>query len=506
MNNEPRVKNSIRNIYAGLIFQIISLLMNFLARTVFIKVLGVDYLGVNGLLTNIFTILTFTELVFGVALSYSMYRPIVDNNIEKIGGIFNYYKTLYKKAVIIIGIVGVCIIPLLPYMINSNIATKEIILYYIIFLINIVIYNYFIINTYLMIADQRRYIISMVRIVVDVVCFTVLIVAIILFENYLLYLLLITIKTLIFSVIIHILLKKHYPFVKENFYVTEVDKKRAIMNIKDLFIYRFSMVMLNGTDNILISVFVSTNMVGVYSNYIMVIMGLDALVEVIYSAVSASIGNLAAEKNNESLAEMFRMVQVVSIWLSGTISVCLLILFNDFIIVWIGADYLCAGGTVIIIIVNFYLACVRDSMKMFIEALGLFSKVKYMTLATAVLNIVFSVFLGYNFGITGILAATAISAILTFYWYEAGIIYKAMNSKKNWEYFLLQIISIVLIIANFIITNNVLKLFEFNGVTGFVIKMVLCFVICNSIYFAILFRTKAVKYLVKIIFKTFKCS
>lgn len=495
MNSDSRVKNSVRNIYIGLISQITSLIMNFLLRTVFIKVFGMEYLGVNGFLTNIFNILTFTEVVFGVSLTYSLYKPIANNDVGKIFGIFNYYKKIYKRALIIIGIIGVSIIPLFPYMINSELDTKEVVVYYFLFLINIIIYNYFIINNYLIIADQRKYIISMTMIFVDIVCYTVLMVAIILFKSYFLYLVLITIKTLIFSIIIKVLIKKNYPWVKEKLSAGEEDKNLAHKNIKDLFIYRFSMVMINGTDNILIAIFVSTNMVGLYSNYLMVIMGLDAIVDVIYSAVSASIGNMAAEKESQSLTEMFKVVQVVSMWLSGMIAVCLLVLFNDFVIVWIGEEYLFTWETVIIIVINFYFSCVRDSMKMFRESLGLFSKVKFMISVTAVLNIVFSVLLGYFLGITGILAATAISAVFTYYWYEAGIIYKAMQSTKVWEYFLMQIISIILIIVNYIITSKTLGLFEFDGVTGFVIKMILCFVISNLIYFIILFRTKEVKYL-----------
>ena len=124
-------------------------------------------------------------------------------------------------------------------------------------------------------------------------------------------------------------------------------------------------VLVNSTDNIYISILVGIVWVGYYSNYDLIIMGISSVIAVIYSAVSSSVGNLIAEKDNEAAYEIFKMVQVISIWLSGMTVICLLILFKDFITLWIGEEYLLSETVVIIIVVNYYLSCVRDSMKIF---------------------------------------------------------------------------------------------------------------------------------------------
>lgn len=504
MNNETREINSIRNISVGMVYQGISLVMNFLVKTVFIKTLGAEYLGINGLFTNIFVLFSFAEFGIGVAMNYSLYKPIVKGDTEKICGLYNYYRKLYRIMSLLITAVGLCVIPLLPYIVKTETQIKGIAIYYLIFLVNIIVYNLFIFKAYIFLADQRRYILSITQIVTDVLGFTALIIILILFDNYFLYLILISIKTLVFSLVMHLLSKKYYPFLKTGCDIEEHEKKEIKKNVKDLFIYRFAAVLVNGTDNIIISILVGTIWVGYYSNYDLIIMGISSIVAMVYAALSASIGNLIAEKNNESAYEIFRWVQIISMWLSGVLVICLIILFQDFITLWIGEKYLLSIEIVTIIVVNFYISCIRDSLKIFRETLGVFNKVKYVMLANAAVNLILSVILGYYIGVFGVLVSTAIAALLTFFWYEPLLIYKAMNVKRNVEYFGFQVLSIILIGINLTITYLILSRFKFLGVGGFLLKAFLCFVICNILYFAILGRTKAVKYLIGAISSYFR--
>ena len=98
-----RTRNVSRNATVAVICQVINLLLNFIIRTAFIRVLGKEYLGVNGLFTNVLTILSFAELGIGNAIVFSMYRPLAVKDTEKIKSLM----WLYKKAYTIIGIVDV---------------------------------------------------------------------------------------------------------------------------------------------------------------------------------------------------------------------------------------------------------------------------------------------------------------------------------------------------------------------------------------------------------------
>ena len=497
MNNDSREKNSMRNVSIGLFYQGISLVMNFLAKTVFIKVLGSVYLGVNGLFTNIFILFSFAEFGIGVAMVYSLYKPIYNKDIAKIRGLYSLFRKYYINITVIMTLIGLCIVPILPLIVKTEYKIDGLIIFYIVFLVNILIYNLFIYKTFLLVADQRKYILSIAQIVADVLGFTILMVVLLVFRSYLIYLIVLTLKTLSFALTSHILTKRYYPFIYEKG-EKDVSKKEKVeikKNIKDLFAYRVATVLVNSTDNIYISILVGIVWVGYYSNYDLIIMGISSVIAVIYSAVSSSVGNLIAEKDNEAAYEIFKMVQVISIWLSGMTVICLLILFKDFITLWIGEEYLLSETVVIIIVVNYYLSCVRDSMKIFRETLGIFNKVKYMMIATAVINLLLSFFLGRQFGLIGIFISTTIASVLTFYWYEPILICKAMNVKNKCRYFFIQGLGIVLLFVNLYITNFIVDSLSITGVLGFFVKAVICFIVCNLIYFAVLGRTKTVRYL-----------
>ncbi|MDF2881619.1 MAG: polysaccharide biosynthesis protein, partial [Clostridiaceae bacterium] len=76
MNTQSREVNSIRNIIVGVINQISILFLNIVATTLFIKKLGTEYLGVNGLFSNLFVLMSFAEFGIGTVMVYSLYEPL----------------------------------------------------------------------------------------------------------------------------------------------------------------------------------------------------------------------------------------------------------------------------------------------------------------------------------------------------------------------------------------------------------------------------------------------
>ena len=78
--NTSRKENSIRNIMYGIGGQLLSNFLSFINRTVFINTIGVTYLGISGLFTNIFSFLSFAELGIGSAIAYSLYEPLAKND------------------------------------------------------------------------------------------------------------------------------------------------------------------------------------------------------------------------------------------------------------------------------------------------------------------------------------------------------------------------------------------------------------------------------------------
>ena len=115
-----RTKNSAKNIISGFIMRIISMLMPFIIRTLIIKKLGVDYLGLNSLFSSILQVLSLSELGFATAVAYSMYKPIAEDNKELICALLNLIKKIYRVVGIIILILGIAVMPFLTYLIEGD--------------------------------------------------------------------------------------------------------------------------------------------------------------------------------------------------------------------------------------------------------------------------------------------------------------------------------------------------------------------------------------------------
>ena len=113
---ESRTKNTARNFTFGALAQVLNTIVSFIVRTVFIKVLGKEYLGVNGLFTNILTVLSFAELGIGNAIIYSMYKPVAEGDKEKIKSLMQLYKRAYTVIGIVVFTVGLLITPFLGDM------------------------------------------------------------------------------------------------------------------------------------------------------------------------------------------------------------------------------------------------------------------------------------------------------------------------------------------------------------------------------------------------------
>ena len=111
-----RVDNSIKNMKYNIFSQILNLLIQFVSRTFFIKILGNEYLGINGLFSNILTILSLADMGIGTVLIYSMCKPLAENNEEKMKALMNIYKKIYNIIALTVLIIGLCITPFYKYL------------------------------------------------------------------------------------------------------------------------------------------------------------------------------------------------------------------------------------------------------------------------------------------------------------------------------------------------------------------------------------------------------
>lgn len=429
----------------GILYQIVVLIFSFVSRTIFIKILGSEYLGINGLFSNILTVLSLAELGFSSAINYSLYKPIADHDVHKIAALMNFFKKIYYViATVVLGL-GLSLVPVLHDLINVETDIPNLTWYYILILMQTVVSYLFVYKMAIINANQQGYLVSNYGIFTYILQFVLQNIILVITHNFALYLSVQILCTLINNLLISHKADLLYPELKYKDYLKKSERRAIFQNVKALFLYKIGAVILNGTDNILISIFVGTIWVGIYSNYLMLVNAVKGFVTIIFNAMQASIGNLSVKEDLDTQFRLFKILDLLCFCCYGFCTICFWTLLNKFIFIWLGADYLLESYVVVIIVFNFYIPGVLSITSMYRDATGMFRQTKFVFLTTAFLNLILSIIFGRIWGLTGILIATLIARLCTNFWFEPFIIFKHYFKRNVCIFFVNQIVRIIFI-------------------------------------------------------------
>lgn len=434
--SNSRTKNSLLNMGASVGYQMLNLVLSFVSRTIFLQVLGVGYLGINGLFSDVLSMLNMAELGIGTAMTYSMYKPLAENDQETLAGLTQFYKKIYRIIAFTIAAIGMALVPFLPYLVNLETDIPHVELYYLLFLAGNVASYFVVSKTTVLYADQKNYLMLQHGAVWHAAEVITMLLMLWLTKNYTIYLL--TQLAFVYGRNFYMshLAVKHYPYLKQKVKLPREKTKGIFKDIGSSFLYKIANVLITATDNTLISILVSTEMVGYYSNYHIIVGKLSNLIGTLFSSLIASLGNLIAKESAEKRYQVFQTMQSLSLIISTFCVTCLALLEDDFIRVWLGEAYLLSPLTLVAIVINFYFLISMKPVTAFREAAGLFRKTKFIMLWTAGLNIGFSVALGIYLGLPGILLATSLSKVLTYFWYEPKLLFQDYFGKPCRLYFM----------------------------------------------------------------------
>ncbi|MGG5738343.1 MULTISPECIES: lipopolysaccharide biosynthesis protein [Bacillus cereus group] len=498
-----RIQNSLKNILFGLSGQLLSIGMGFVVRTVFIYTLGVEYLGVDGLFTSILIMFSLANLGFDTAIIYSLYKPLAENDIYKIQALMNLYQKAYRLIGLIVLLLGLSLLPFLPYITNAHTTIENINMIYLLFLVSSVSSYYFVYKQSIIIADQRNHVISKIHSIFTIISHSLQIFLLVAISNYILVLIVQLVLRIIENIYIANTANKLYPYLqgKNNAKLSKEDRKLFFENLYALLLYKISGVVINGTDNIVISKFIGIIWVGVYSNYLLILNTLNTLLGYFFYSVTASVGNLNAKEDAEKKYFIFRVMNFANFWIYGFCTVCLWNLMNPFITLWLGKDYVFNKYIIFAIILNFFTAGMQNAATTFRETTGLFKKGKYRPIIAAVINIVVSIILAKHIGIAGVFLGTIISRLCTYFWYDPYIIFNLVFKKSVKLYFARYGLFVVLVLVAVIITDILGNIFNNSIVSNMVIRSILCLVIPNTIFFMVFRKSEEFEYLINV-FKT----
>ena len=499
-----RTEKSIKNSIAAVIVNLSTMLIGFVAQALFIRILGAEYLGLNGLFNNILSMLAIAELGIGNAIIFSLYKPLVDDDKKAITALMNFYKKAYNIISLIVLILGICIIPFLKFIVGEVSVNVNIYIVYILYLLSSLASYFLTYKRSILYADQKKYIINYTHtFYLLLLNFTQLLV-LYLTKNYYLYIIIKIVCQIIENIILNLIVNKQYPYLKRstNDKISKETERNIFKKIKGLFFHKVGNFFVWGTDNILLSYFFGVIQVGIYSNYSMIINSVSNLFQQFISATSASVGNLLVEKNVKKTQNVFKKIYFLNYWMVIFASNCILIIIQPFVEIWVGEQYLLPIYIVIVLIINFYQKMMRVTYDTFKESAGIWHEDRFIPIFESIFNIVFSITFAKCFGLVGIFLGTIVSGfVLWFYSYPKFVIKKILNlsiheyAKINIKYFVVfSLITSISYLLSTLYNPNIIIL-------KLIYNVLISLVVPNVLMISIFFKDENFKYFLEMLKK-----
>lgn len=438
-----RTQNSIRNIFAAMVGQLGGVLVNLLARVFFLHYLNHTYLGLNGLFTNVLTMLSLVELGVGPAMAYSLYKPLADGDVERIKSHMAFYKKAYITIGLTIAALGLVFLPFYTVFMDEVPDIPHMNIIYLLFVGNTVVSYFYSYKRALIVCDQKKYIETSVHYGAYFILNVVQIIFLALTSNYVLFLILQMLSTWLENLILARKADKLYPYLRDKNVrpLSKTDSQVIFRNVAAMSMHKIGAVVVNSTDNILISKLIGIATAGLYNNYYTIIHPLQTITNQIFESIVASVGNLKAtvkEGDLSHLKETFNDVFFFAFWIFTFCSICLLNLLHPFIeFLWLrNRGWLLDNLTLYVLVLNFYLYGMRRPVLTFRDATGAFWNDRFKPIFESIINLVASILLTKHFGLAGIFLGTLVSTVTTSLWVEPYVLYHNVFYLPLRDYFM----------------------------------------------------------------------
>lgn len=483
-----RTKNATRNIFFGILLKIYQILGPFILRTIFIYSLGIEYLGLNSLFTSILQVLNLAELGVGSALVFSMYKPIAEDDTEKICALMNLYKKYYRIIGMVILLLGTILIPFIPRLISGNIPDD--INIYILYILNlaatVMSYWLFAYKNSLLVAHQRTDIASKISFIISTVQYIIQAIFLLSFKNYYLYLLIVLFTQIVSNIVTAKKVNEMYPEYRAKGNLEKTEVKMINQRVRDLFTARLGSVIVGSVDSIVISAFLGISVLGIYNNYYYIMSSVMGFITIIFTSCTAGIGNsIVTDSIDKNYCDFKTMTFIVG-WLISCSTVCFLCLYQPFMEIWVGEKYMFNMNIVIFFCIYFVVCELSMVWATYKDAAGIWHEDRFRPLIGALVNLILNIFFVgvLGIGIYGILLSTIISYVcISMPWLIVNLS-RVLFKRSMGEYVAMLIKLLIVIVISGICAYLICSQVHISGFVGFCIKGGICIIVSNVILLA----------------------
>lgn len=495
-NEDSRQKNALLASASGVIEQVVAIVTVFVYRTIFLYVLSKEYLGIEGLFTNILQLFSMAELGIGSAILFRMYKPFAERDVDGISAYVHFYKSVYHGIAIIIAIAGACLFPFITSIVDINEVPSDVNIYvvYALFVLQSVSSYLFVYKQAVVQANQRGYIVSILNSVVTIMTTIAKTVVLLVTRKYELVLLGSIVITILINWIFSRWITSQYKeLFKNKSRLSKQEKTEIVKDTSGLLCHKIGYVVLTSTDNIVLTKMVSLAAVGIYTNYATITTAVTTLLSKVLGSFIPTIGNFIASYEKEAKEDLYNKLLFVNLWFTSFCSICLFVLLNPFIEIWLDESYLLSRFTVIVLCAQFYIKGCQTISNAFINGAGLFARDRIRPLIESALNLVISIILAKEIGIAGVFIGTCISSLLTCFWREPYLLYKHVFQTKAYAFVKKQLSWLIVTCAVGLFTEFVCSWMPIN-LLGLLGRAIVCAIGVNLIYSLIWCKTVEFKY------------
>lgn len=498
--SDSRTSKSLKNTVFGLIGLLSSQIANFVSRSIFIGLLGAEYNGVNGLFSNILSLLNLAELGFATSIAYALYKPLTTGDERTTAALMSYFAKIYRIIAVVVAVAGCCCIPFLQYLIAEDLSDLSFSLnelrgYFAMYLASTVCSYLLAYKRTIITADQNNYIVTNVDNICNILLYVFQIILLLIYKNFYAYLAILVAKSFVNNLVLHIIAGKKYPYLKKyrKEKVPNAEKSAIFKNVQAAFMHRIGSVIIYSTTSIIISAFVSLVEAGKYSNYIMVVSGVNSFINIVFTSITASIGNLCVNEDETTQYKVFKKVQYISDFCTVFGLVCFVCLFNPFVEIWVGSEMVMPLSVVIVISLSAALGYLRKAVNTFKDAKGMFRADWFKPLLEAAVGVGLAIGLSYVWGTLGVVLGYLLATVVIAVPIENWVLIKRGLHRSFAKQMLLLVGTVIFAFASAAVAYFMTMAIP-SGVGWFILRLLICVVFAAGIFILATIRTQEFKY------------
>ncbi len=458
-------KKGLMNISISIAFKIFLLIANILVRRYLIKYIGNEINGLNSLYISILDFLSVAELGVGSAITFCMYKPIVDGDKLKVSALYSLFTRLYLIVGLIILIGGCALMPALPFLAKDyQNADVDLYLTFGLMLISVVLSYTFSSKTSLINAYKNNFITTTIS-SVGLLFQCILQIIVLIFTRSFVWFLVcriisIALQWLSTEIIARI---KYSEIISNKQQVDSETKKEVTKNVKAMFMHKIGTMLVSTADSIIISSFIGIIILGKYSNYTIIMSAMTSVIVLCFTPLTSVIGHMFVSEDRKQAKKYLDFFHTFNFVLGIIFFLGYYAVIDNFVAILFGNELELAKSISFVITLNCFIQFMRQATLLFRDATGTFYNDRWKPLVEGLLNIglsiLFVLIFPQDYNVVGVIVATIITNLFICHIVEPHVLFKyALHTSTKGYYFrnyiYIAIFAAALVAMHFCMTSN----------------------------------------------------